>query len=90
MQLTFLLSLVNCILDMKLIESGEFVQKLEQFDPLTVLEFIIVIFKPQISLLGTQLTYETVKAADLDEAFIHDHNRMMMEQKNLPLVLVGD
>ena len=46
MQQTFLLSLVNCILDIKLIESGKFVENLESFNPLTVLHFIIAMFKP--------------------------------------------
>jgi signal transduction histidine kinase len=45
-QLTFLLSLVNSILDIKMIEGGSFVPKLESFNPVAVLEFIITIFKP--------------------------------------------
>ena len=53
MQLTFLLSLVNGLLDVKLIESGKFVPKLEMFNPLTVLEFIATIFKPITDLQQT-------------------------------------
>ena len=78
MQLTFLLSLVNGILDVKLITGGKYVPNLETFNPLQVLQFIIAIFKAQTDLQGTQLVYETVKAADLEEAFSHDHNRMLM------------
>ena len=55
-----------------------FVPKLEAFNPLTVLTFILDIFKPQTDLLKTELVYEIVRSADLDEAFGHDHNRMLM------------
>jgi signal transduction histidine kinase len=77
-QLTFLLSLVNNILDIKMIESGQFVAKLESFNPITVLEFIIAIFKPMTHLQGTELVYETIKAADLEEAFHYDHQKIFM------------
>ena len=65
-------------------------QKLESFNPVTALEFLIAIFKPQIDLQGTELVYETVKAADLKEAFNHDHNRMLLTYESLPLSLIGD
>ena len=55
-----------------------FIPKLESFNPITVLQFIISIFKPQTDFDGTELVYETVKAADLEEGFSHDHNRMLM------------
>ena len=90
MQLTFLLSVVNGILDVKLIESGAFVPTLELFNPVAVLQFIITIFRPMIDLQRTELVYETVKAADLDREFSHNYNKMMMTHKSLPLYLVGD
>ena len=64
--------------------------KLESFNPLTVLQFIIAIFKPMTHLQGTELVYETTKAADLDKAFHYDHNKMLMTSQPLPLCLIGD
>ena len=73
-----------------MIESGKFMPKLESFSPEAVLEFILAIFKPQAELQATRIEYETVNADDLDEAFDHDHNKMMMAQESLPPLLVGD
>ena len=52
--------------------------QLESFNPVTVLAFIIAIFKPITALQGTELVYETVKADDLEGAFSHEHNRMLL------------
>jgi hypothetical protein len=54
------------------------VPKLESFNPVTCLEFIIAIFKPHADIQTTKIEYETVKATDLEEAFNHNHNRMLM------------
>ena len=64
--------------------------KLESFNPLTVLQFIIAIFKPMTHLQRTELVYETTKAADLDKAFLYDHNETFMTLQPLPLCLIGD
>ena len=42
------------------------------------------------ALQGTELVYETVKADDLEGAFSHEHNRILLTQEPLPLYLVGD
>ena len=41
-----LLCLVNDILDLKLIEAGKYEPRSEVFDPVSVLNFIIAMFKP--------------------------------------------
>ena len=42
-----LLCLVNDILDLKLIEAGKYEPRNEVFDPISVLNFITAMFKPQ-------------------------------------------
>ena len=41
---------------------------------------MLAIFKPYADLQATRMEYEMVKAADLVEAFTHDHDMMMMTQ----------
>ena len=89
-QLTFLLSLVNCVLDMKMVESGDFQPILEQFDPVAVLTFIIAIFKPLSELQKTKIEYETVEADDLEDDLTHDYDKMMLTHQQLPSLLLGD
>ena len=43
-QVNLLLGIVNDILDLKLIEVGKFVPKLETFSPLAALEFAVSMF----------------------------------------------
>ena len=50
MQLTLLLSLVNDVLDLKMIDKGKFVAKLEDFKPVDILNFVTAIFKPHAEL----------------------------------------
>lgn len=49
-QLNLLLCLVENVLDLKLIERGEFQQKNQNFDPMEVLSFICAMFRPQASI----------------------------------------
>ena len=46
-QLNFLLCLVNDVLDMKMIENGQYEPKFEIFNPQNVLDFIIDVFLAQ-------------------------------------------
>ena len=48
-QINLLLGIVNDILDLKLIEEGKFVPKIETFSPLATLEFAVSMFR-QISI----------------------------------------
>ena len=45
-QLNLLLCLVNDVLDIKLIETGKFEQKMVEFSPLETLEFLKEMFMP--------------------------------------------
>ena len=47
-QLSFLLSLVNNLLDVKMLEQGVFEPKVESFKPIVVLDFVIDMFKEQM------------------------------------------
>ena len=89
-QLTFLLCLVNCVLDMKSVESGKFQPKIEQFDPLAVLKFIVALFEQNADFQRTKIEYETVKAADLTKAFVFNHKKIRLASKLLPKLLLGD
>jgi len=77
-QLNLLLSLVNGVLDMKLIESGQFESKLEFFDPKQILIFIKAMFEAQAKMIRTTITTETVSAEVLDHAIEHGHNFLLM------------
>ena len=73
-----LLSLVNGVLDMKLIESGQFESKLEFFDPKQILIFIKTMFEAQATMIRTTITTEIVSAEVLDQAIEHGHNFLLM------------
>ena len=45
-QLNLLLSLVNDVLDLKLIKQGKYDPKLEKFNPSETLDFIVKMFQP--------------------------------------------
>ena len=45
-QLNLLLSLVNDVLDLKMIKQGIYEPKLDAFNPKNCLEFIVAMFKP--------------------------------------------
>jgi signal transduction histidine kinase len=67
-QLNLLLSLINDVLDIKLIEDGKFVPNPVLFNPVDVLVFIKGIFEAQARIIQTKLSFETVSAAVLDQA----------------------
>ena len=52
-QLNLLLSLINDVLDMKLIKQGVFEQKMEEFDPREVFQFILAMFGQHAEIQGT-------------------------------------
>ncbi len=59
-QLNLLLCLVNDVLDIKLIESGKFEPKIQEFSPLETLQFIHDMFSPQASMQKSNLSFKTV------------------------------
>ena len=55
-QINLLLSLVNDMLDLKLIDEGKFVPKKELFKPRELLQFISAMFEPQMKLADNTLS----------------------------------
>ena len=55
-QLNLLLCLVRDVLDLKLIEQGEFQLQSSAFDPNAILEFIQTMFKPQSDMVQTEVS----------------------------------
>ena len=90
MQLSLLLSLVNDVLDLKMIEQDKFDAKLENFNPMHILDFVTAIFKPMADLQRTEIDYETVGPHDLEGAFDHGHSKALMQYQELPSCLLGD
>ena len=78
------------MLDIKLIEQGKFENKLQLFNPVEVLNFIIAMFRPQADMVQTEIVYESVASEAMDEAFDHDHDKFMMPHSPLPAILYGD
>ena len=89
-QLNLLLSQVNDVLDIKLIEEGVFEPKIEQFNPLQVLDFIKMMFQSQADMQRTLIDYETVHAKDLALAIDVEYNRTLLLHCDLPEILFGD
>lgn len=57
-QINLLLSLVNDILDHKLIEEGKFVTKIEIFSPKDTFQFIMNMFKPQVEMQKSKISFQ--------------------------------
>jgi hypothetical protein len=57
-----LLSLVNDMLDMKLIQHNKFTPKKDHFNPVEVLNFITAMFQLEADMMKTSLSYQIVKA----------------------------
>ena len=89
-QLNLLLSLVNDVLDIKLIESGKFAPKFETFNPLETLQFIKDIFNPQSEMQMTTLNFKTVSIATLNEAIAMNHQEHFLAEQAMPELLNGD
>ena len=77
-QINLLLGIVNDILDLKLIESGKFVPKLEIFSPLAALNFVVSMFATLGVAKNSQIVIETVSELDKQDVC------------KLPKELVGD
>ena len=63
-QLNLLLSLVNDVLDINMINHGKFSAKLEKFCPQDTFDFIVAMFKPQSNLINSIITYQMVSVQD--------------------------
>jgi hypothetical protein len=58
---------VNDVLDIKLIETGQFEAKLESFKPKQILIFIKAMFKAQAKMMRTKIFTRTLSTQILDQ-----------------------
>ena len=92
-----LLSVVNDILDIKLIEENKFVQKIELFKPQATFEFITSVFSPQATMQSTKLEFQIlpslVIAPSEREIILQPATSMELRssrEEKFPDELVGD
>lgn len=69
--LNLLDSLVNNLLDMKMIEADKFEMKREFFSLAAVMEYIVSIFEPQAQSQKTSIMYRNVSVSAHDTAIKH-------------------
>ena len=72
--MNLLLSLVNDVLDIKMIKQGKYEVKSETFNPVNLLDFIVAMFVPQSQMQRTKISYQTVSALAHDSAIQHKFN----------------
>ena len=60
-QINLLLSLVNDMLDIKLIEEGKFVRKAENFKLEDTFKFLTNMFDPQMTVMNNKLSVRVVQ-----------------------------
>ena len=89
-QLQFLLSLVNDLLDIKMIEKGVFEPKYDHFNITETLDFILQMFSQQAEMSENELSYKTLQTKSLDEAYDINYNEIMLEKGVMPENLIGD
>ena len=89
-QLQFLLSLVNNLLDVKMLEQGVFEPKVESFKPLEVLEFVTDMFREQMYMDGNELSYHVLEAASLRQAYDSNYEMHHLETTTMPETIFGD
>ena len=77
-QMQLMLSLVNGVMDIKLIEQGKFEVDCQNFNPANAFAFILAIFRPQLDVTETGLVFEMVAPQVLEVALEHGHNRSLM------------
>ena len=64
-QLQFLLSLVNDILDIKMIEKGVFKPNCDAFNINETLDFVAQMFEEQAKMKGNKISYHTIETKSL-------------------------
>lgn len=72
-QLNLLLSLVNDVLDIKMIEQGKFNARTESFSIKSVLNFIVAMFNPQSQAQQTIVSAHTVSTSDFQMFVNHGY-----------------
>ena len=95
-QINLLLSLVNDILDLKLIEEGQFEAKMERFNPREAIDFILKMLNGQVALSNTKIQVDYIADEAANESSNHDmvfepppsQNRLLSSDSVLPM-LVG-
>ena len=89
-QLQFLLSLVNDLLDIKMIEKGVFEPNCINFSIIETLDFVLQMFEEQSKMNETQISYQTLESKSLSQAYDLKYEDIMLEKATMPEVLYGD
>ncbi len=66
-----LLTLVDGMLDMRLIQQGKFRINKNRFNPVEILKFVTSMFSLEANMIKTKISCHTVKAEQLDQAVDH-------------------
>ena len=83
-QLNLLLCLVNDVLDIKMIEQGQFKTKTEAFCIKNILSFTVAMFYPQSKAQSTTVSAQTISTSDF-EMLVHHGYENYSENEILPL-----
>lgn len=89
-QLQFLLSLVNDLLDIKMIEKGVFEPRCDNFNIRDTIDFVLQMFSEQSKLTQTEVSHESLMPSSLKEAYALHYDEIMLEKAELPEQLFGD
>ena len=85
-----LLSSVNDMLDLKLIEQNKFLPKLEVFEPKSTFEFIEAMFKPQLQTQNCSLNIEFDQDEGQVSELLRPDKSCLSLRMPLPDKLIGD
>ena len=94
-QINLVISSVNNMLDLRLIEKNEFVEKREKFTPRNAFNFIIKMFEPMSRLQNNEIAFFAYSALGDPEDSSDRMIKLIEEQKNsehdfLPKMFKGD
>ena len=90
-QLSFLLSLVNDVMDLKIIEEfGHVSKKLEKFKPTSLFNFILDIFEAQVKMQRCYFGIEYISAHHMKNYKPIEANESNLTYQKLPDILIGD
>ena len=85
-----MLSLVNDLLDIKMIEKGVFEPSYDNFSLKETLEFVLQMFSEQSKMTQNEITHQALEPRSLMEAYDMSYDVIMLEKAAMPEVLYGD
>ena len=89
-QMQFMLSLVNDLLDIKMIDNGVFESNCDKFSTKDALDFVWHMFSEQLKLRKIDLSFHFLESNSLIEAYSFQYEEILLEKASLPDTLYGD